>query len=81
MARWNPVVFSRCRCEAGCPTTTRFEPLGRTAAAVHVAVHHRAVPARRVIVPSSAPTGPGALPFLLIGAAAFLLAAFEARGR
>jgi hypothetical protein len=80
MARWNPVVFSRCRCEAGCPTTTRFEPLGRTAAAVHVAVHHGALRTRRV-VPSPAPAGPGALPFLLIGAAAFLLAAFEARGR
>ncbi|HEX7124502.1 MAG TPA: hypothetical protein VF406_01840 [Thermodesulfobacteriota bacterium] len=83
MARWNPVVFSRCTCPAGaCPTDVRFEPQRRTPAAVHVVVHHRAprpVPVRAAVAVE--PAGMRGVAFLLLGFAALLLAALDTRVR
>jgi hypothetical protein len=81
MGRWNPVVFIRCDCPAGaCPSAIRFEPFGRTRVATHVLVHQpprgvRPVSARR----EPSPVSILALPFLLLGAAALLLASFDNR--
>lgn len=78
MASWNPVVFRRCACPGGeCPPGRRFEPAARTRGAVHVLVHRAgaARPALRHAPPVSIP----AVPFLLLGAAALLLATLEGR--
>lgn len=78
MPRWNPVVFRRCACTSGaCPSDLRFEPQGRTPAAVHVVVHQAE---SRLPVTTPDP-GVRALPFLLLGLAALLLATFETRVR
>ncbi len=79
MARWTPVVFRRCACTAGaCPREVRFEPQGRTPAAIHVVVH-QAEP-RRSAAPLATGSGRG-LPFLLLGFAALLLATLDTRVR
>jgi hypothetical protein len=81
MARWNPVVFSRCACTAGaCPTDVRFEPQGRTPAAVHVVVHQRDLGRVQTAV-AVGPAGVRGLPFLLLGFAALLLATLDTRVR
>jgi hypothetical protein len=81
MGRWNPVVFQRCDCPAGaCPSAIRFEPFGRTQVATHVLVHQ--APRRVTPVHAHRAPGPGsllALPLLLLGAAALLLASFDNR--
>jgi hypothetical protein len=81
MARWNPVVFQRCDCPAGaCPSAIRFEPFGRTQVATHVLVHQsprRVRPVHADGAPS--PVSVLALPLLLLGAAALLLARFDSR--
>jgi hypothetical protein len=80
MARWNPVVFRRCECQGACPPALRFEPAARTRAALHVLVHRTepAVPALPALRPAPAVSLP-AVPFLLLGAAALLLATLEGR--
>ncbi|HEU5323765.1 MAG TPA: hypothetical protein VFX28_23385 [Methylomirabilota bacterium] len=81
MARWNPVVFRRCACTAGaCPTDIRFEPQGRTSAAVHVLVHQRDHGPVQAAV-TLEPAGLRGLPFLLLGFAALLLATLDTRVR
>lgn len=82
MARWNPVVFSRCACPAGaCPADVRFEPQGRTPAAVHVLVHQRHLHPVRTAVAAVEPAGMRGVAFLLLGFAALLLATLDTRVR
>jgi hypothetical protein len=83
MARWNPVVFTRCDCQPGaCPAAVRFEPFGRTRAATHVVVHQPVRVAAgyrgsRHGREAGRPAASLALPFVLLGAAALLLASLD----